>query len=77
MDRAEVGLLASLVILGGTMLEQPVPEGMHPWKLFALEQFTENCISWEGPMLEKFMEVYLSWEELHAGAGEDCEESSC
>ncbi|KAM7076250.1 alpha-2,8-sialyltransferase 8E isoform 2-T2 [Ciconia maguari] len=41
-----------------------------------LEQFMKNCSLWEGLTLEKFMEDCLLWEGPHAGAGEECEESS-
>ena len=58
------------------MLEQPVPEGLHPVEGPTLEQFMKNCSLWEGLTLEKFMEDCLSWEGPHAGAGEECEESS-
>jgi len=36
----------------------------------------KNCSPWEGLMLEKFMEGCLPWEGPHAGAEEECEESS-
>ena len=41
-----------------------------------LEQFMKNCSLWEGLVLEKFVEDCLPWEGPHAGAGEECEESS-
>jgi len=41
-----------------------------------MEQFVKNCSPWEGLTLEKFMEDCVPWEGPHAGAGEDCEESS-
>ena len=41
-----------------------------------LEQFVKNCSPWEGLTLEKFVEDCLPWEGPHAGAGEECEESS-
>ena len=41
-----------------------------------LEQFVKNCSLWEGLTLEKFVEDCLPWEGPHAGAGEECEESS-
>ncbi|GAB0181363.1 hypothetical protein GRJ2_000601600 [Grus japonensis] len=47
-----------------------------PWKGPTGEQFMKNCSLWEGLTLEKFMEDCLPWEGLHAGAGEECEESS-
>ena len=47
-----------------------------PWKGPMLEQFMKNCSPWEGLMLEKFMEDCLLLEGPHAGAGEECEESS-
>ncbi|GAB0188211.1 EH domain-containing protein 4 [Grus japonensis] len=53
-------------------LEQFGPEGLH----LVLEQFVRNCTPWEGPMMEEFKEDCLVWEGLHAGAGEECEESS-
>ena len=58
---AGAGLLAGLVT---------------PWKGPMLEQFMKNCSLWEGLTLEKFMEDCLPWEGPHAGAGEECEESS-
>ena len=58
------------------MLEQSVPEGLHPWKGPMLEQFMKNCSLWEGLTLEKLVEDCLPWEGPHAGAGEECEESS-
>jgi len=36
----------------------------------------KNCSPRKGLMLKKFMEDYLPWEGSHAGAGEECEESS-
>ena len=51
-------------------------EDCSPWKGPALEQFVKNCSPWEGLMLEKFLEDCLPWEGSHAGAGEECEESS-
>ena len=47
-----------------------------PWKGPMLEQFMKKCSLWEGLTLEKFMEDCLPWEGPHAGAGEECEESS-
>ena len=47
-----------------------------PWKGPTLEQFVKNCSVWEGLTLEKFMEDCLLWEGPHAGAWEECEESS-
>ena len=41
-----------------------------------LEQFVKNCSLWEGLTLEKFVKDCLPWEGPHAGAGEECEESS-
>jgi len=41
-----------------------------------LEHFGVNFSLWEGPTLEKFMEDCLLWEGPHAGAREECEESS-
>ena len=41
-----------------------------------LEQFLKNCSPWEGPMLEHFVKDRIPWEGPHAGAGEECEESS-
>ena len=46
------------------------------WKGPTLEQFVKNCSPWEGLPLEKFVEDCLPWEGPHAGAGEECEESS-
>ena len=57
---AEAGLLAGLVTPRGT----------------TLEQFVKNCSLQEGLTLEKLVEDCLSWEAPHAGAGEECEESS-
>ena len=36
----------------------------------------KNCSPWEGLTLEKFVKDCLPWEGPHAGAGEECEESS-
>ncbi|KAK4827778.1 hypothetical protein QYF61_021731 [Mycteria americana] len=36
----------------------------------------KNCSPWEGLTLKKFVEDCLPWEGPHAGAGEECEESS-
>ena len=47
-----------------------------PWMGPMLEQFMKNCSLWEGLTLEKFVEDCLPWEGPHAGAGEECEESS-
>ncbi|GAB0209805.1 hypothetical protein GRJ2_003446200 [Grus japonensis] len=47
-----------------------------PWKGPTLEQFMKNCSLWEGLTLEKFVKDCLPWERPHAGAGEECEESS-
>ena len=47
-----------------------------PWKGPMLEQFVKNSSPWEGLMLEKFVKDCLLWEGPHAGAGEECEESS-
>ena len=58
---AGAGLLAGLVTL---------------WKGPMLEQFMKDCSPREGLMLEKFVEDCLPWEGPHAGAGEECEESS-
>ena len=46
------------------------------WKGPTLEQFVKNCSLWEGLTVEKFMDDCLPWEGPHAGAGEECEESS-
>ncbi|GAB0184254.1 hypothetical protein GRJ2_000890700 [Grus japonensis] len=46
------------------------------WEGPMLEQFMKNCSLWEGLMLEKLVEDCLPWEGPHAGAGEECEESS-
>ena len=58
------------------MLEHCHSEGCTPWEGPTLEQFMKNCSLWEGLTLEKFMEECLPWEGPHAGAGEECEESS-
>ena len=42
-----------------------------PWMGPMLEQFVKNCSAWE-----KFVKDCLLWEGPHAGAGEECEESS-
>ena len=34
----------------------------------------KNCSLWEWPMLEKFVEDCLPGEEVHARAGDECEE---
>ncbi|GAB0186109.1 hypothetical protein GRJ2_001076200 [Grus japonensis] len=47
-----------------------------PWKGPMLEQFVKNCSPWEGLTLEQFVEDCLPWEGPHAGAEEECEESS-
>ena len=47
-----------------------------PCKGPTLEQFVKNCSPCEGLTLEKFTGVCLLWEGPHAGAGEECEESS-
>ena len=47
-----------------------------PWMGPMLEQFVKNCSPWEGLTLEKFVKDCLPWEGPHAGAGEECEESS-
>ena len=44
------------------------------WKGPMLEQLMKNCSLWEES--ENFMEDCLLWEGPHAGAGEECEESS-
>ena len=36
----------------GPMLEQSFPEGPHPVERTTLEQFMKNCSLWEGLMLE-------------------------
>ena len=46
------------------------------WKGPTLEQLMKNCSLWEGLTLEKFMEDCVLWERPHAGAGEECGESS-
>jgi len=58
------------------MLEQPVPEGLHPVEGLMMEQLMENCSPWEGVTLEQFMEDCLLWVGCHAGAGEETEEPS-
>ena len=47
-----------------------------PWEGPTLKQFMKNCGLREGLTLKKFVEDCLPWEETHAGAGEECEESS-
>ena len=47
-----------------------------PWKGPTLEQFVENYSPWKGLALEKLVEGRPLWEGPHAGAGEECEESS-
>ena len=47
-----------------------------PWKGPTLEQLVKNCSPWEGLMMEKLVEDCLLWDGPHAGAGEECEESS-
>ena len=51
-------------------------KGCTPWEEPTLENFMKNCTPWERLMLEKFVENCLLWEEPHAGAGEECKESS-
>ncbi|GAB0185827.1 hypothetical protein GRJ2_001048000 [Grus japonensis] len=46
------------------------------WERPTLEQFVKNCSQWEGLTLEKLVQDCLLWEGPHAGAGEECEESS-
>ncbi|GAB0176110.1 zinc finger and BTB domain-containing protein 5 [Grus japonensis] len=46
------------------------------WERPTLEQLVKNCSPWEGFMLEKLVEDCLLWEGPHAGAREECEESS-
>ena len=46
------------------------------WKGPMLKQFVKNCSPREGLTLEKFVKDCLPWEGPHAGAGEECEESS-
>jgi len=46
------------------------------WKGPMLGKFVKSCGPWEELTLEKFMENCLPWEGPHAGAGEECEESS-
>jgi len=41
-----------------------------------LEQFMKSYSPWEGLALEKIVEDCVPWEGPHAGAGEECEESS-
>jgi len=47
-----------------------------PWKGPTLGKFLKSCSPWEGLTLEKLVENCLLWEGPHAGAGEECEESS-
>jgi len=47
-----------------------------PWKGPTLGQFMKSCSPWEEATLEKFVENCLPWAGPHAGAGEECEESS-
>uniref|UniRef100_A0A8B9NIA1 Amyloid beta A4 protein-binding family A member 1 n=1 Tax=Accipiter nisus TaxID=211598 RepID=A0A8B9NIA1_9AVES len=42
----------------GHMLEQCVPERLHPTEGPMLEQFVKNCSPWEGSTLKKFMEDF-------------------
>jgi len=61
------------------MLEQPVPEVLHPTEETCgkdplVKQFMKNCSPWEGLTLEKIVEDCLPWEGPHAAAVEDCEE---
>ena len=75
--QAEAGLLAGLVTPWGTHAGVSLfLKDCTPWKGPTLEQFVKNCSPWEGLMLEKFVEDCLPWEGPHAGAGEECEESS-
>jgi len=46
------------------------------WKGPILGWFVKNGSLWKGLILEKFVENCLLWEGPHAGAGEECEESS-
>ena len=41
-----------------------------------LEQFVEDCSTWKGLVLQKLVEGWPLWAGPHAGAGEECEESS-
>ena len=48
------------------------PAGDPRWSSLLLK----DCTPREGLILEKFVEDCLLWEGPHAGAGEECEESS-
>ncbi|KAK4815938.1 hypothetical protein QYF61_010195 [Mycteria americana] len=50
-------LLAGATAHEGPMLEQSIPEGLHPCRRPTLEQFVKNCSPWEGPTLEKVMKT--------------------
>ncbi|PKU42521.1 protein pxr1-like [Limosa lapponica baueri] len=67
--RAEIPLQPVRVNGGADIHLQPVEDP-------TLEQFRKNCSLWEGLTLKKFVEDCLLWEGPHAGAGEECEESS-
>jgi len=41
------------------MLEQFVPEGLHPVEGPTLGQFVKSCNPWEGLVLEKFVDNCL------------------
>ena len=47
-----------------------------PWMGPMLEQFVKSCSPWEGLRLEKSVKDCVLWEGPHAGAEEECEESS-
>ena len=64
-------------------MEDPTPqqvarpkEGHDSVRKPMLEQFVEDCSPWKGLELEKLMEGWPLWEGPHAGAREECEESS-
>ena len=63
---------------GAEIALQPAedPKGRDSVVKPALEQFVEDCSAWKGLELEKLMEGWPLWEGPHAGAGEECEESS-
>jgi len=56
------------------MLEQSVPEGLHPVKRTHTVAVCEELQLAKRTSLEKLMEDCLSWVRPHAGAGEEYEE---
>ncbi|GAB0184744.1 hypothetical protein GRJ2_000939700 [Grus japonensis] len=74
---AGAGLLAGLVTSWGTPRWSSLLLKIRTlWNGPTLEQFMKNCNPWEGLTLEKLVEDCLMLERPHAGAGEECEESS-